>query len=253
MTEQRSNDNTVAPLRNVAALAALINRIDKRSFGLPGLGVFYGPSGFGKSYAGTYATNKFGAIHIEIKSVWRHKTLCEAIAHEMGIKPAPTIAGMVKQISQYLLEENVPLLIDEADVLVKRNLIEVVRDIYEGSGATVVLIGEEGLPQSLRPFERIHNRILDWVMAEATDLADARHLVALYAPGLTLSEDLIAALIEETSGTARRIVVNLDRIRELAVVKGLKKVTLAEFPANRFYTGEAPEIRRFTGRLRAVK
>ena len=51
-------------------------------------------------------------------------------------------------------------MIDEADYLVSRHMIEVIRDIYESSRATIILIGEEMLPQSLTRWERVHNRML---------------------------------------------------------------------------------------------
>jgi hypothetical protein len=37
--------NTIAPLRNVAALVALIDRVKSRGLNLPGMATFYGFSG----------------------------------------------------------------------------------------------------------------------------------------------------------------------------------------------------------------
>jgi DNA transposition AAA+ family ATPase len=143
--------NTVAPLRNVAALAQLIDRVKARAHGLPGMGTFYGPSGFGKTTAAIYATNRFQAVNVQVKSAWTRKKLCEAILHEMGVPPRPTVGDMVDQIAQQLALLDVPLIVDEADFLVARKMIEILRDIHEGSGAPVVLIGEELLPQKLQP------------------------------------------------------------------------------------------------------
>ena len=42
---------SIAPLRNVAALISLVERVQDRSMGLPGMAVFYGPSGWGKTTA----------------------------------------------------------------------------------------------------------------------------------------------------------------------------------------------------------
>ena len=65
--------------------------------------------------------------------------MCEAILSEIGASPEATISRMVDQISQHLALSGAPLLIDEADYLVKRGMIEIVRDIYEGSGSPVIL------------------------------------------------------------------------------------------------------------------
>lgn len=237
--------NSVAPLRNVVALVTLVDRVLNRSHNLPGMATFYGPSGFGKTSAAIYSTIKFQAITVQVKSVWTKKTLCEAVLSEIGMAPEPTISRMVDQISQHLALTGAPLLIDEADYLVKRGMIEIVRDIYEGSGSPVVLIGEEVLPQKLRVWERVHGRILDWVAAQPGDLSDVGHLARIYAPGLELSPDLRAKLLQASHGSIRRICVNLDRIREHAVVRGLTKVSLADWSGQSFFTGIAPEIRKF--------
>ena len=245
MSEQQENMNTVAPLRNVVAMVALIDRVLNRSHNLPGMATFYGPSGFGKTSATIYATIKFQAITVQVKSVWTKKTLCEAILSEIGASPEATISRMVDQISQHLALSGAPLLIDEADYLVKRGMIEIVRDIYEGSGSPVILIGEEVLPQKLRVWERVHGRILDWVAAQPGDLTDVGHLARIYAPGIELSADLRAKVLQASHGSIRRICVNLDRIREHAVIRGVTKISLADWSGQTFFTGVAPEIRKF--------
>jgi hypothetical protein len=59
--EDRMTGNTVsskiAPLANVVQLKMLIEEISGRHFGLPGLGCFYGPAGYGKSFSAIYMTN----------------------------------------------------------------------------------------------------------------------------------------------------------------------------------------------------
>ena len=184
MTEIQENINTVAPLRNVVAMVVLIERVKNRAHNLPGLARFYGPSGWGKSSAAIYATIRFNAVTVQVKSVWTQKTLCAAILAEVGMPPEPTVSRMLDQISPHLALTGLPLLIDAADFLVQRQMIEIVRDIDEGSGAPVILIGEELLPQKLRPWERVHGRILDWVAAQPGDLTDLGHLARIYAPGI---------------------------------------------------------------------
>lgn len=247
MTEQTLY-GSVAPLRNVVALTALIDRIKTRSHSLPGMGTFYGPSGFGKTMAAIYAANRFGAVSVQLKSVWTRKTLCEAILAEMGEAPGKSVSGMVDQISERLARSDAPLLIDEADYLVKRGMVEIIRDIYEGSGSPIVLIGEELLPQKLREWERVHGRMLDWVAAQPGDLSDVGHLARIYARGITVETALQERLLRESHGSIRRICVNLDRVAEFARVKGLKSVGPVEWQGQGFFTGSAPEVRKFAER-----
>lgn len=245
VTEETKATKGFAFVRNVAALVALIDRLQNRSNSLPGMGTFYGPSGFGKSTAGIYATNKFGAVTIQVKSVWTKKSICEAILAELGVPAPQTVTRMLDIIVDNLARSGAPLLIDEADFLVQRKMIEIVRDIYEGSMVPVVLIGEELLPQKLRVWERVHGRILDWVPAQPADLSDLKHLLPIYAPGLVVQQDLQQAILSASHGSIRRIAVNLDRVREAAAIRGTKTVSLADWQGRDFFTGVAPPVRRF--------
>jgi hypothetical protein len=236
---------TIAPLRNVTLLAELVERVQNRAPNLPGMATVSGPSGYGKSNATMYAANRFRAYHVEVRSVWTRKNLCLSILQEMGVtQPATTVAGMVDQIGDQLARSQRPLLVDEADYLVKKSLIEVIRDIYEASQATVILIGEENLPNALKRWERVHGRMLDWIQAQPASLHDTRHLAKVYCPGIELADDLMSEAHVKARGSVRRVCVNLDRIREKASTIGKPRMTLADFPADAFFTGEPPAGRQ---------
>lgn len=246
MTDDRPLYNSVAPLRNVGALVELVDRVQKRGHGLPGMATFYGPSGFGKTTAAVYARNRFRASSVQVKSAWTARKLCAAILEDLGLPPARTIADMIDDIAEELAKSGPPLLIDEADQLVARKMIEIVRDIYESSGAAIVLIGEELLPQKLSKWERVHGRMLDWVGAQPGDLGDVDHLAAIYCPGVDLDGDLKSHLLKESNASIRRICVNLDRVREFALTNGLTAVSRKAWGKEGFFTGHAPAPRRIS-------
>lgn len=245
MTEEPTLYNTVAPLKNVGALVELIDRVQKRGHGLPGMATFYGPSGYGKTTAAVYAANRYRAYSVQVKSAWTAKKLCTAILQDLGLPAARTIADMIDDISGEIAKSGRPLIIDEADQLVARNMIEIVRDIYESSGATVILIGEELLPQKLQKWERVHGRMLDWVGAQPGDLGDVKHLARIYCGNIELDAELQDYLLKESNASIRRICINLDRVREFAFTKGIGKVTLRDWGKTGFFTGTAPAPRRF--------
>lgn len=245
MTDHDRNNNGVAPLRNVAALATLIERLHGRDPGLPGMGVFFGPAGWGKSYAAIYATNRFQAITVQVKSVTTRKDLCLMILSEMGITPRRvSLSALVDQISEQLAITDVPLIIDEVDHLMTRQKIELVRDIYEGSGGTVVLIGEEQLPQKLKQWERVHGRIRSWVPAEPGTLEDVRVLSKYYAAGITFDEDFYTRLLRGSGQSIRRICANLATAKEAALIKGVTKFGVDDWGSKSFFDGQAPAPRR---------
>ena len=244
MAETTEAYTRIAALRNVSALTQLIRRVEARGPGLPGMAAFYGPSGFGKTTAAIYAANKFSAVQVQVKSTWARKKFCEAILFDLGLKPARTIADMVDQIAQELARSGRPLLVDEADFLVQRGMIEVVRDIYESSFSTVILIGEELLPTSLQRWERVHGRMLDWVPAEPATLRDVDLLAPIYCPGVELAPELKAALLDVSRQSIRRICVNLDRALERARTLDRARLEAGDFDPASFFTGTAPAPRR---------
>jgi DNA transposition AAA+ family ATPase len=243
MAQDRPLYNTIAALGNVHALTELVERLRACPATLPRLGVFHGNSGFGKTTAAIYAANVFGAAHVQCKSYWTKKTLTEAILAELGATPGKTISTQVDQICERLAVGDLPLIVDEADFLVSGRKIEIVRDIYEGSGAPVVLIGEELLPQRLTAWERVHGRVLSWVAAMPAAASDVDHLCPIYARGIEIGPDMRRKLLKVSHGSIRRICVNLNRIAEFARTRGLAAVDLDIWGDEGFYTGEAPRPR----------
>jgi len=235
---------SVAPLRNVMLLNALINRVQNRDYDLPGLACFFGPSGYGKTKAATWNAQETRAYWVEVKSTWSRKKFAEMILRGMGITPGRTIGDMVEQIGDQLSKSGRPLLIDEADLVAKDGMIGIIRDIYESSQGTVILIGEENLPQTLRRWERVHNRMLDWVAAQPADLREVGLLAKLKCPGIEIVPDVQQMVLECSQARARRIVVNLRQITEYALSTGKAVVTLVDAQKIAFFSGEAPTPRR---------
>ncbi|MDT8856459.1 AAA family ATPase [Paracoccaceae bacterium Fryx2] len=244
MTDDPRLYNSVAPLANVARLLTLVDRCQTRAHGLPGMGTFYGPSGWGKTTAGIYATNKFNACHVEALPFGGTKTLLTMIVTELGLRPARAIPDLFGQAAEELARTGRPLLLDEADHLLSDKLIETVRRLHDVTGVPVILIGEELLPQKLRKWERVDNRMLVRVGAEPASLEDVGHLVPIYAPGLEIDADLRAALLTASRQSIRRVATNLANLCEFARARGLARVTRADWGKGAFTTGEAPPPRR---------
>lgn len=234
---------TIAPLANVSlCLQALDTAIDRPDH-LPGITCFYGPSGYGKSFSAAFAANKRRAYHIECRSSWTKKALLEAILKEMGIFGGKTIYQMTDDVAEQLIKSRRPLIVDEVDHIVDKSAIEIIRDIYEGSGAPILLIGEEKLPAKLKRWERFHGRVLDWCPAQPAGIKDAKHLAKLYSPDVEIDEDLLIRITEIAKGSVRRICVNLERIRTLANQAGMDAMNLSMWGNRELFSGDAP-IRR---------
>lgn len=236
---------TIANINNLSLVTVAMDKLVNRQDGLPGLGVLYGPSGFGKTTATVAVANQTHAYYLQLRSVWSKKTLLEKVCFEMGVPAARTTAGCLDVICEQLAASQRPLIIDEADHLVsKMGMVELVRDIYEGSQAPVMLVGEEMLPNKLKRFERFHGRVLTWVPAQAVSEADAVLLAKVYAPQVQIEPDLIRHLVQIAHGSVRRVTVNLVNLADLADSQGFDRLSLADAQqaaAFEFYQGESPK------------
>jgi DNA transposition AAA+ family ATPase len=230
----------IAPLRNVILARRLVDHLVNRSPNLPGMGVLYGPSGYGKTMAVASVASAYRAVYVACRSYFTKRSFLLSILEEMAVKPGRTVHEMVNQICEQLALSRKPLVIDEVDHIVARNLVELVRDIYEGSGAAILMVGEEQFPMKLKRWERVHNRVLNWQMAEPSDLDDARKLAKLYSPDVPIADDLISRIVEETRGVTRRICVNIETVRQEGKKAGAKVIDLKAWGARSFDTGEAP-------------
>lgn len=233
---------TLAPLKNVAAMLTLATRLVERAPHLPGLGCFYGYSGYGKSWAAIYLQNKLDALRVEIGDSWTRLTLMRAILKELGIhEPRGTVATLTEQaIERLSMPEHPPLLIDEADKLVDKGFVEIIREIHEATQVPIILIGEEELPGKLQRSERTHNRVLVWTAAQPCDLEDTSALARLYLPSnLSIDVELLDKIRHVSGGRARRICVNLENVVEWAKLQGLDHVGANYGGA--FDTGEPPK------------
>lgn len=233
-----------APLENLQILNLLTMQVRDRAMHLPGIVIFYGPSGFGKSTAAAFISARYQSIYIEVRSTWTKKSLLEAILHAIGIKPGKSVAAMADQVADELATSQRIIILDEFDNAVDRNLVELVRDLYEQSKAPFILIGEELLPQKLLKWERFHGRIMRWAQAQPATLDDAVVLNKHYANDIEINSDLLKTLVEQSRGSVRRIVTNIEIISQFARTDGLQKIGLSEWNGRELHMANPPVPRK---------
>ena len=244
MNEPQVLASGLLPTRNVGLLMELLARITGRpDANLPGMGTFYGPTGYGKSMAVCAAAIPYKAYYVQMRSLWSRKYLLEMILGQMTMQPGRTMPAMLTQIGRQLALSRRPLIIDEADILLDKGMIEVVRDIYESSQGTVILVGEEALPCKLEQVERVHGRIMDWVAAQPAGLDDTRQFAGRHCPGLTIGDDLLLASVEAAHGSARYVCTNLARVAEFASMRNVTTLNKAYY-TEKLFLGQAPARRK---------
>jgi DNA transposition AAA+ family ATPase len=246
VTKNQSIVSGPVAIKNVAAFMVLTQRAITRDPHLPGIVVCSGFSGVGKTYASIYAQNKTRALRVEVGDSWTRRTVMTALLRELGVavKGRASVSDMMDMAVNSLGDDpSRPLIVDEADKLVDKGMIELIRELHEHSGAPIVLIGEERLPQKLLSVERVHNRVLDWMQAQPCDIEDAAALAKAFAPGVTIEPDLLDMIRAMSDGRARRIVVNVARVAELSKNTGKTTIGKAQWGSEKFYTSEPPPAR----------
>ncbi len=222
--------SVVAPVKNVKAFAIAGEALLKRSVSTPGIGVAFGRAGEGKSKTVSWWATRTEAAFVRASATWKNQgPMLEAICLELGFTPRRRHSESLKLIAETLARgtQPRPLVVDEADYLVKHEeLLNVLRDLHDLSGAPLVLIGMQNFVQkilSLREQEQFVSRISQVVQFKPLDREDAGTLVRSIAE-VQVADDLVDRLHAESNGNARLLVVALEQLESFAERKNLKHV-----------------------------
>ena len=241
-SDQFVNTGETAPIKNVSACLSLVRQLQNRHPMQPNLGVFAGYSGYGKSVSALFVQNATDGAYVEISDTWTKKKLLSSILSELGRpKSRGTLSDLEDEIVAVLARDpKRPLIIDEADKLVDRNMIEMIRMIAKKSNAPVLLIGEELFPTKLDATDRFRDLVLETGFAQPCDLADTRALARTFYPDVHIADDLLEAARRKADGRVRRICNTLHAIAKFAALRGINNVVLAQYDGNHFSGGKLP-------------
>lgn len=236
----------IAQLGNVMAFTTQVQEMIKAPIGQERMACFYGPSGWGKTTAVSAAQIIYNVIAIEVIENTSKLDVLDQITTQLQLKCRRDVASRIRAVAQYMERTERPLVIDDAQYLIKRGMIGIARDIYNTAGGLVpvILVGEEKLPQSLTGFENIHNRIANWTGAEPCSVKDGEKLAKIYAADVEVSEDLLNEIVMRADGSIRRVSTMLGAAREIAQSRGTNKVTLADWGTRPFFDGQPPIERK---------
>jgi DNA transposition AAA+ family ATPase len=235
----------VASIATLDLVAATLERLSTRRLGVPGIRVLYGPSGWGKTFATNTLANESRAYYVQMLSAWGKKDLLEKILAEMGIAHGKaTVSRLLDMVTQQLSASRRTLIIDEFDHAAKKDvLVELTRDIYEGSQGSLLLVGEELLPRKLEAWERFHSRVSTWAPAQRVSAEDAVKLAPIYCPGVGLADGVLDKLVARAKGSVRRVVNDLTAIHEYAQTYAADEVHVHDLDGITLPADRAPERR----------
>ena len=231
----------IAIVSNVVATQMMVEALNQRAHGVPGIGLIYGDPGLGKTTATAWLVNRCDGIYIRATSGMTLAQLLRQIVKELSGPDIYTREAMLNYIIEHMAIHNRPLFIDEADYLLNdKNTLEIVRDIHDLTNCPVVLIGMESVRRKLQRHRQFYNRISEWLEFQPTQREDLQIIVnAVIEPTLTIQDDLLSQLLNDTDGEVRRIITGLSKIEAFALANSLTSIDLQQWGSKEFFLKKA--------------
>ena len=193
---------------NVKRFITMMNNLQNRAEGVPGMGLVYGEPGLGKTQAIKWWAFKNDAVLIRCNQMMSARWLLKEILDYMSeIKPYSISDSFDEVIRNLILTPRI-LIVDEVDYLTmdKNKSIEILRDIHDKANIPVVLVGMTNAHSRLKKFSHLYDRLSEIVKFERFSKADIKTIVK------ELSE------IELTDCAIKYIYSNLNRFRQIVKV-----------------------------------
>lgn len=192
---------------NVKRFITMMNNLQNRAEGVPGMGLVYGEPGLGKTHAIKWWAFKNDAILIRCNQMMSARWLLKEILDYMSeIKPY-TVSELFNEVIRNLILTPKVLIVDEIDYLtIDSKAVEILRDIHDKTNIPVVLVGMTSANSRLKKFSHLYDRLSEIVKFERFSKADIKTIVK------ELSE------IELTDCAIKYIYSNLNRFRQIVKV-----------------------------------
>ena len=193
---------------NVKRFITMMNNLQNRAEGVPGMALVYGEPGLGKTQVIKWWAFKNDAILIRCNQMMSARWLLKEILDYMSeIKPYSISDSFDEVIRNLVLTPRV-LIVDEVDYLTmeKNKSIEILRDIHDKTNVPVVLVGMTSAHSRLKKFSHLYDRLSEIVKFERFSKTDIKTIVK------ELSE------IEMTDCAIQYIYSNLNRFRQIVKV-----------------------------------
>lgn len=249
-------------LRNTTLLTSKVEELVSRPVGMGGIGLFYGHSGIGKTMSTILARNIYQAYHLEVTPSWTKKFFYQKLLHSIGVPGAKGNTAELEDAAINAIGEldNPVLFLDDVQYMFgnihqktgskKQPYHDAIRTLHNKAAATILLIGEEVLPDLLNindddgHNERIRTRLSVRQEAVFADLEDVRALAATRCPSTVFSDELLEEILKKSAGLPSFIVDNLYKTEQMARKAGKDSIGLDACDNHQFSTGKVEKRRR---------
>lgn len=200
--------------------------VERRGAREAGLVLIKGHYGIGKSELTARWAADSGWVFVRAKETWTKRGLLDDLADKMGLSKVGRNQEVQARIIGRLAVDMVPMIIDEADFLVRStaSLLEVIRDITDLTGTMCFLVGMERFPDKIARYGHIASRVARVVELPPLSLADVKHTVAAKAE-VAIDDSVIPIIHKQAEGRMRLVLNAIANIEQWAQANSWKAVT----------------------------
>lgn len=216
---------------NFKRLTEAYSQVQRRGALEAGVVVVRGQYGIGKSELVERWSVDNGAIFVRAKETWSKRALLVEVAVKLGLDTRGNNAEIQALIIARQAVDVAPIVIDEADFLVRGTgsktsaaYLEVIRDISDLTGCVVFLVGMEQFGDKLARFGHLATRVNRLVELKPLSLADVKATCDRKCE-VPLGKGVHEILHAQTRGLMRLLINVISDLEQLAEANGLDTIT----------------------------
>lgn len=208
---------------NVKRFITMMNNLQNRAEGVPGMGLVYGEPGLGKTQTINWWAFKNDAILVRCNKLMSSSWLLGEILDVMGEIHSYRIADCFKQIVRNLITNPQVLIVDEIDYLtVDSRAVETLRDIHDKTNVPVVLVGMTNANSRLKRYSHLYDRLNEIVQFKPFSKRDITGIVKELSD--VEMTDCAIKYLYSNANRFRQIVKIINKAEMLAISNGLNSI-----------------------------
>lgn len=219
---------------NVKRFITMMNNLQNRGEGVPGMGLVYGEPGLGKTYGIMWWAMQNDAIYIRCANMMTSKWLLEEIAEELGEIPYMKTSDTYNQVINHLLRFPKIILVDEIDYLTSdTRTIETLRDIHDKTNVPIVFIGMAHSNRQLMRYKHLYDRLSEILKFQPFSKSDILKIIDEISE-VEITQDAKEFICTKTK-RFRQIVKMINKAEQIAKSNGINSIdetTIKEFINN---------------------
>lgn len=220
-----------ARTHNVKNFINMMNNLQNRAEGVPGMGLVYGEPGLGKTQALLWWATQNDAIFIRASNQMSSRWLMQELIEELGEVPYYYSSDLFKQCIRQLKDKPRVIIVDEIDYLTgNESAIETLRDIYDKTNVSIIMAGMGMADKKLMRYRHLYDRISEKLKFTTFNHEDIKSIIQ------QLSEvEMTDCAVKYISGRTirfRQIVKMINKAENIALANGIStidEITLKEF------------------------